>query len=1064
MRRLTDPVEVSEVLGIPFSDQQLAAISAPLEPGVIIAGAGTGKTTVMAARVVWLVGSGIVRPEEVLGLTFTRKAAGELSARVRRALTTAGVVDDDGLDNDGEPRVLTYDAFAARLVSEHGIRIGVDADARLITGAARFRLASRAVASAAGPFQQLARLRPDSIVDKVMALDGELSAHLVPSGSLIDHTLDLIDEVEQAPLTRAGSVYASLRRAATAAAERVELAGLVDSYQRIKRSHQVVEFADQMAVAARLATDVPAVGRTLREQFRVVLLDEYQDTSSAQAALLGALFSGAAAAAGRGHAVTAVGDPCQAIYGWRGAAAANIIAFAEEFPRADGSPAARYALTVNRRSGTAILRAANRLAAPLRQDEELAWDGIDTDLVAPPGTPPGDITVATFDTWADEVTAIVDRIVAAHDSGQVPRWAEIAVLCRRNSFVRAVYAALVDRDVPVEIVGLDGLLQVPEVADVVAMLRVLADATANPDLVRILSGPRWAIGPADLAVLGRRARELVGERARDREMTTAEEIAAIVDETTAARAPSLAEAVASPGPGPYTSEARTRLSSLAAELASLRRHADAPVTEVVRRVITALGLEVECGLRGADGLRQLDAFVAQVAGYADVDGDGSLAGLLAWIRAEEDHGVGLEQAVPTPVDSVKLLTIHKAKGLEWDLVVLPALADRIFPSQRIGGNWLTRSDVLPADLRGDAANVAQLADVTDPATKEYETALRAEARRGDDRLAYVAVTRARKHLVATTHTWADVVQSRMPSPYLRTLTECADIVEHAEVSPANPLPAGGAVPWPEPPDLEAGERRRWAAEAVAEARRRRASAEPVRAGADPDEHLPLDEAAQVATWDDARRLLLDEARRRRSGPVQVLPAYLSTTALISLDRDAAAYLAQANRPMPRPPRPSARVGERFHAWLERRFAAAPTLLPADPDDAEAPDDDLESLIGAFERSPYASLTPVATEIPFSLFLGGRVVRGRIDAVFAEGSGFVVVDWKTGDVERGHPLQLAVYRVAWAEMAGVGVDQVDAVFYDVPKVRVVRPGLLGDRTDLERVVAGVTGPIGPDLHP
>ncbi len=123
--RCVPPDELCEALGgIPFSDQQLAAITAPLEPAVIIAGAGSGKTTVMAARVVWLVGTGQVRPEEVLGLTFTRKAAAELSARVRAALVRADVLNNDGVDEAGEQVVMTYDAFAARLVSEHGMRIG----------------------------------------------------------------------------------------------------------------------------------------------------------------------------------------------------------------------------------------------------------------------------------------------------------------------------------------------------------------------------------------------------------------------------------------------------------------------------------------------------------------------------------------------------------------------------------------------------------------------------------------------------------------------------------------------------------------------------------------------------------------------------------------------------------------------------------------------------------------------------------------------------------------------------------------------------------------------------
>ncbi len=1047
MAVFSSPSQVSDALGIPFSTEQLQAIAAPLEPGVIIAGAGSGKTTVMAARVVWLVGTGQVRPEQVLGLTFTRKAAAELSDRVRKALAAAGVVDAEGFDDAGEQLIMTYDAFAARLVADHGLRIGVEGGARMLTGASRFRIASRVVNAAPGPLQHLARLRPDSVTERVLGLDANLSSHLVPTAAIAGHTVEFLSEVAVAPRSRGKALYASLRTAGAAASERAELAGLVASYQRLKRELGAVEFADQMGVAAELAQRVPAVSALLREQFAVVLLDEYQDTSSAQAALLTALFSGADAASGRGHAVTAVGDPCQAIYGWRGAAAANIIAFAERFPLADGAAATAYALTVNRRSGQRILNAANALSAPLRADEELQWNGIDTDLVAPPGTPPGHIRVATFDTWPGEIAWIADDIAAAHDAGRAPLWSDIAVLARRNAHIRPLYAELLERGIPVEVVGLDGLLGVPEVADVVAMLRVLGDATANPDLVRVLTGPRWAIGPADLAVLGRRARELArtprpGEDADARAL-----IEHSIAQTESAQVPSLAEALADPGDGPYTPEARRRMAACAAELAALRAHAGGPVTDLVWRVISTLGLEVELGMRGPGGRRQLDSFVAQVAGYADVDGDGSLSGLIDWMSAEEERGVGLEQAVPTASDSVKLLTIHKSKGLEWEVVYLPALADQVFPSNRVQGNWLKRADVLPADLRGDAGNVPQLADVSDPSAKDYEKALKDEARRGDDRLAYVAVTRARQHLSATTHAWSDLKMPRRTSPYLRTLEGFADEVLAEEVSKANPLLGEGAgVPWPAPMDAAAHARRVEAAEATERARRGELE-EP--------EGLPLDQEAVIAGWDAAAAPLLAEARLRRGAAGVALPPYLSATALIALTEDAEGYLDSLARPLPRPPRRAARVGERFHTWLERRFTTAPTLLDEadEADETREPDADLARLIEAFQAGPFAHRTPLATEVPFSLFLGGQVVRGRIDAVFGDRGRPEVVDWKTGRA-RPNPLQLAVYRLAWAELHGLDPAEVDVAFYDVLAGTLTRPSRLPDRDGLESLVAGL----------
>ena len=188
-------------LAIPFSDQQLAAITAPLEPGVIIAGAGSGKTTVMAARVVWLVGTGEVRPEEVLGLTFTRKAAAELSLRVRTALERAGVVPADGVDAGGEQLIMTYDAFAARLVAEHGLRLGYETDPTMITGATRYRLASRVVRDAAGPFEHISRLRPASVTERVLRLDADLQQHLVSVPELDPHAHAHLLELAPHPST-----------------------------------------------------------------------------------------------------------------------------------------------------------------------------------------------------------------------------------------------------------------------------------------------------------------------------------------------------------------------------------------------------------------------------------------------------------------------------------------------------------------------------------------------------------------------------------------------------------------------------------------------------------------------------------------------------------------------------------------------------------------------------------------------------------------------------------------------------------------------------------------------
>ena len=1097
--RLRTPGDLVDALQLDFSDQQLAAITAPLEPGVIIAGAGSGKTTVMAARVVWLVGSGLVRPEEVLGLTFTRKAAAELSQRVRNALLAAGVVIDRGPDESGEQLIMTYDAFAGRVVAEHGLRLGFEADPTLISGATRFRLASQVVSAAAGPFEFISRLRPATVTERVLRLDADLQQHLVDPTDLDKHARDFLLGCRSAPRNNRGNTYVEIARAAVAAQERLELASLVQDYQQLKLRLGLVEFADQMALAARLATEVPEVSRMLRAGFRVVLLDEYQDTSAAQAALLRGLFSGATAEEGLGHPVTAVGDPFQAIYGWRGAAASNILQFATDFPRTDGRPAGRFALTVNRRSGQRILDLANVLSRPLRGDGSVAGSspggsggalpGIDTAseldglglLQAPAGTGPGEVRAATFDTWPEEVGWIADQIQAARTGGTVRRWADIAVLTRRNADIALLYGELTGRDIPVEIVGLGGLLQLPEIIDVTATLRLVHDVTANPDLIRLLTGPRWRIGPRDLALLGTRARELArqgstghrSEVAEDASILTALETAvADVDPTEVV---SLLDALDSPGELAYSAAALERFGRLAAELSYLRRHGDEPVLDLTRRVIATLGLEVELmatrEFARTSRRDQLGTFLDAVAAYADVDGDASLGGLLAYLQAEIDQGTGLDQAVPSDREAVKLLTVHKAKGLEWDLVFLPALMKGVFPSDRVTDNWVTNAAVLPADLRGDAAAIPQLADVSNPAIADYKRGLTEQQGLAEDRLAYVGATRARRVLVGSGHVWrADLIKPRQPSTYLEAISEEAErqgllLASASPVGTLNPIVAGAAPrPWPAPLDPEALGRREEAAEAVAEARRRHAATGGYeRADAPP---ILLDDEEIVAGWDADLERLLAEQREWRAGVQEVaLPEALSASALLRLNADPDTFAAELARPMPRPPSRATRLGVRFHQWVEQHTralgASAAVLQPlVDTDDLwdlldEEADDEVElrELCRRFADGQFGARVPVAIEAPFTLQLAGRLVRGRIDAVYRDGDRQQVVDWKTGRADAADPLQLAIYRLAWAEIQGVAPEEVDAVFYLVRDDRIVRPSGLPGRADLVRLLRG-----------
>ncbi|MEV8555002.1 ATP-dependent DNA helicase [Streptomyces sp. NPDC051917] len=1186
--RISDPEQLKELLGIPFTPEQTACITAPPAPQVIVAGAGSGKTTVMAARVVWLVGTGQVAPEQVLGLTFTNKAAGELAERVRKALIKAGVTDPDVIDPDnppGEPVISTYHAFAGRLLTDHGLRLGLEPTSRLLADATRYQLAARVLREAPGPYPALTRSFADLVSD-LLALDSELAEHLVDPEELRSWDADLLRTLQSAKLTNA-----DLRKVPETAAARRELADLVRRYRTAKRERDLLDFGDQIALSARLAR-IPEVGRLLREEFRVVLLDEYQDTSVAQRVLLAGLFGG-----GTGHPVTAVGDPCQAIYGWRGASVANLDDFPAHFAHADGRRATRQALSENRRSGGRLLDLANGLAEPLRAMHA----GVEALRPAPGAEYDGTVRCALLPTHAEEIDWIAGSIAHLVHTGTAP--GEIAVLCRTATDFAEIQGALVARDVPVEVVGLSGLLHLPEVADLVAVCEVLQDPGANAALVRLLTGPRWRIGPRDLALLGRRARLLVAHARVDDTDDPDRRLAAAVEGVDPAEVISLADALdtfleapmdaeADDDGLPFSPDARVRFARLAAELRDLRRSLSDPLMDVLHRVLAVTGLEVELSASphalAARRRETLSNFLDVAASFAASDGEATLLAFLGFLRTAAQYEKGLDNALPGGENTVKVLTAHKSKGLEWDVVAVPGLVKGTFPSAQGREKWTAQAKVVPHALRGDTDTLPDVDSWDARGMKAFHEAMKDHQHTEELRLGYVTFTRPRSLLLGSGHWWGPSQKKpRGPSDFLQALHDhCAagygEIEAWAE-EPAEdeenpalhaagadqvwPLPLDAAAlarrraaaetvlahldtlatqdtahppaahdpaalddpDWPPPPDddpygeepygdfpydedpydedpydedpygdddfpydedVPAGEGTRGTAVAVgdeepphdvsapapdAPARRDawRAGRPTVPHQAPGPPHRPRtaeprnltdltpEEARTIASWDRDLDALTGELLRARQTVTDVpLPAVLTASQLLRLAEDPEGLAQELARPMPRPPQPAARRGTRFHAWVEARFEelTLPLLehdeLPGS--DAEIADEqDLEALKEAFERTEYARRTPYRVEAPFQLTLAGRVVRGRIDAVYRHGDGdgatYEIVDWKTSRTRTADPLQLAVYRLAWAEQQGVPPESVTAAFLYVRTGEVVRPRDLPDRAALERLL-------------
>jgi ATP-dependent DNA helicase UvrD/PcrA len=1065
---LRDEEQMCEVMGVPYSDEQLEAITAPMQPTVVVAGAGSGKTSVMTARVVWLVGTDQVEPGQVLGLTFTNKAAAELGARVRSALRQLARAADqpDLLEEYGEPTVSTYHAYAGGLIVEHGLRLGFEPDLRLVEDATRFQLAARAVAAYPGLLPDLPSHLP-TLVRDVIELDNQLLDHLVD----VEAVRSFDDELRK--LLERRRPLKDVLRAVDASRARDQLIDLVAAYRSAKTVAGVIEFADQMAQGARLAIECPEVAATERDRYRVVLLDEYQDTSVSQRRMLQGLYSGADPAHGPSHPVTAVGDPCQGIYGWRGASVDNIDDFPAHFPRADGEPAIRHRLGVNRRCSIRVLAAANDVADPLYAVHEGA-----AALRPRDGAPTGWLRLALHDTVIEEIDWVADQVrrlpAELTDAGRPAAWSDIAILVRDRNEIAELSAALRARGVPVEVVGLAGLLIQPEVTDVVATLRAVSDLTANAALLRLLSGPRWRIGVRDLALLGERAKQLAQAVRRERHGIN-DTLDAAVSGVDPTEILSLSEALADPGDLAYSDAARKRFAALAAELTMLRRHAGEPLVELTRRVIDTLGLDVELATQAGPEAEQardnLALFVETVADFAAGEPRGSLPALLTYLDAEAEFNRGIELATPTATDSVKLLTVHTAKGLEWRAVVVPFLAEGVFPSAQGRPRWPWVPSEVPGPLRGDADALPTLRSWDTVGFRSYAEACREVALREEQRLGYVAVTRAKEVLIASAHWWGRTqTRPRGPSSLWRQLSGHATEPIEPEVDPpaegsTNPVLANRpALPFPGRLDEPRLERRRRAAAAVRDAMR--ADADP--ADADLADAEPVDPgrlaasdrdvAAALARIDAEIEPLLAEAAAASADRIEVdLPTALSATAVQRLRDDPDRLARDLARPMPRRPSAAARFGTRFHAWVEARFGQQtlwdPTDLPGRADTDIDDDADLAELIEAFRAGPFADRPPHAVEAPFALLLGGQVVRGRIDAVYATGDGFEVVDWKTGRSQDTDPLQLAIYRLAWAEMHDLPLDRVGAAFYYVRTGDLVRPDHLADRAELERLVTG-----------
>ena len=931
----------------------------------IRAGAGTGKTTTVGMVISNLVANHGIEPERILGITFTNKAASELADRVKISLAPT-------VEQGRQVEVHTYHGFAAQILSEFGALAGVDSRVRVITPTFSRQILGETYHNTVYEHLDITNSRA---LDKIRTLVDRLSDHLLTP----DDLLDVVD-----PSTEIGG-------------PRLEMLKTIQRYDTDKRRIGVVDYGDLVTLSTRILIDNPDLAAAIRDRYRAVVLDEYQDTNPAQRVLLSTIFD-------KGFPVVAVGDEDQTIYEWRGASAENFERFPDHFKDGDGGQAIDKGLTLNRRSAPAILEVANEIRQVANPGAQL----LRTETEEPRGE------VITH--WAEDALQEADWIAGRFEelhSGGTP-WNEMAVLFRKNKDFAVVVDAMARHDIPVEVANLGGLLSVPEVAELRAWLTMLDRPGDSGALIKILFGSSYRLGLADLAPLTRWVTSQETRRPDDSEEVPAVSLLEAIDHI---------ESVEE-----LRQEARDALFHFRdIYRESLIESQGMSLVEICRLILDRTG-----AWQNIEALPHNPRMTARLNIYRLLDltedwsplrGRPSLRAFLDYLEAMEDEPAEeLDSARLSGEDAVILVTVHRAKGLEWEVVAIPAVTHLNFPSgSQQYPDPVRWPEHLPAEHRIDDA----LGDIPGDDEERLEF-FRERNRLQEWRVAYVAATRAKRVLFVTGAYWYGLPE---PAMNPKKPSDLFDLVANHPVTVD-----GGVAPEPPRPSLLRPDVKTLA----------------------PDPLFPegWDGAMRMAMSDpeSVRRLasdlqLTDEFEREVErlsdqlfdlSKVEATPGpeggkVVSVTGLVTYAQCPKRYFWSSVDPLPRRSNPAAVAGTRLHRRIELHQRGQVPFEELADDLYDVPDEATgDGGFKAFLSSRFAERDAALIEAPFTLSLDNEYqVRGRIDAIYAEGKRWEVVDFKSGRPkdDPSRRVQLEAYAVAATEV-DFGLDppeEIDVTF-------------------------------------
>jgi DNA helicase-2/ATP-dependent DNA helicase PcrA len=860
--------------------------------------------------------------------------------------------------------------------------------------------------------------------------------------------------------------------------QRLAILPIVAAFDERRKQNGLLTFNDHMSIAANLVEESKKnhnddIGIIERNKFKVVLLDEYQDTSFNQIKFLSNLF-------GNNHPVIAVGDPNQAIYGWRSASSETLDTFSQSF----NSKATRYRLLTTWRNDEAILNLANVMI------DTIATNSNSEKLEVRPNAKTGEVLCGIYETAAQEGKAIAEYFAKYwFDKERITQSdnekSTFAVLVRNRSQIDLIQSAFTELDIPTDVPGVGGLIHTAEVADIIALLRTLMLPDSGTALMRLLTGPHLALGARDLMALGAFTKSFAksNDYSRGRQLKQAlEENIEVISTADEFASGSIIESLehlllfeqkeidsykATPA---FTEDGLNRLRKFALSLRSLRRGLTGSITDAIIEVEQFLNLDNEVLVRDGwqNGRKNLDRFLDEAARFEK--NGGTLITFLQWLKIAEEAEGGLKPAeVDVRSDAVQILTIHAAKGAEWDYVAIPGLAAKSFPSVgKKSDNWITNAGSIPVGMRGDFDQLPKISFENFSDNKSLKAGLdrfsdqwKARKNLEEMRLAYVAITRAKQGLICTTSHFRNGDKPVAPSALFEIFSKTIRKMKGGVVLNDTPVPVGRnpfkenpmTGNWPKPSTQV--EKIRKVADLTNQATQ-----------------LDIKTALAGASSEEIKSILLDmqsiinEIKRRKDYLTVTLPNRLSVSTLLYLAKEPQELAIRIRRPMPNHIDKYARRGTEFHLWLENHFKH-PSLISMDElfnqgvtkfeKEKDAP---LDKLQKAWLASDWASKNPIDIEVGFETMINQTLIRGRIDAVYQRGVDlYEVVDWKTGKVKDGSDLenaaiQLAMYRLAYAKLKSVPIANVSAAFHYVSENQTVRPSDILDESDLIELISKV----------